>query len=126
MDRLLRRGAYLVRDEYKVVDAAPVKGWKVLGMGREFTPFDKVIYLATYAWTFSWVVVFAVGTVLNLTGTVGNAAWMTFWKTYVVVYLAASVVVIIWFSAGGFLNLRDMVRTLRTMKRDHADTGFVE
>jgi hypothetical protein len=51
---------------------------------------------------------------------------MTFWKTYVVVYLAASVVVIIWFSAGGYLNLRDMVRTLRTMKRDHADTGFVE
>ncbi|MBM3310937.1 MAG: sodium:solute symporter [Candidatus Aminicenantes bacterium] len=126
MDRLLRRGAYLVRDEYKVIDAAPVKGWKALGMGKEFTPFDKVIYLATYAWTFSWVVVFVVGTVLNLTGTVGNAAWMGFWKTYVMVYLAVSVVVILWFSAGGFLNLRDMVRTLRTMKRDHADTGFVD
>ncbi|MCK7469597.1 MAG: hypothetical protein MZU95_01405 [Desulfomicrobium escambiense] len=36
-------------------------------MGREFTRWDKVIYVATYAWTASWVVVFVVGTVLNLT-----------------------------------------------------------
>jgi hypothetical protein len=95
-------------------------------MGREFTPFDKVIYIATYVWTLSWVAVFVVGTLLNLTRTVGDAAWMSFWKTYVYIYLAASVIVILWFSTGGFLNLRDMVRTLKTMTRDHGDQGFVE
>jgi len=125
MDRMLHRGRYLIREEYKIVDEAPVKGWKVLGMGREFTPFDKVIYIATYAWTFSWVVVFVVGTVLNLTGSVGNAAWMGFWKTYVWIYLAVSVVVIVWFSTGGLINLRDMIKALKTMTRDHTDDGFV-
>ena len=125
MDKMLHRGKYLIREEYTVVDAAPVKGWKVLGMGREFTRSDKVIYVATYAWTASWVVVFVVGTVLNLTGGVDAGSWMHFWKTYVMIYLVVSIFVIVWFSAGGIINLKEMIRTLRVMKRDHADTGFV-
>jgi len=125
MDRMLHRGKYLIREEYTVVDAKPVKGWKVLGMGREFTRSDKVIYVATYAWTAGWVVVFVVGTVLNLTGGVAAGPWMRFWKTYMMIYLVASIFVIVWFSAGGIINLKEMIRTLRVMKRDHADTGFV-
>jgi SSS family solute:Na+ symporter len=125
MDKMLHRGKYLIREEYTVVDEIPVKGWKVLGMGREFTRSDKVIYVATYAWTASWVVVFVVGTVLNLTGEVGTASWMRFWKTYMMIYLVASIFVIVWFSAGGIIDLKKMIRTLKVMKRDHADTGFV-
>ena len=126
MDKLLHRGKYLVREEYTVVEAAPVKGWKVLGMGKEFTPFDKVIYVATYAWTASWVVVFVVGTALNLTREVSTEAWLAFWRTYTMIFLAASIVVIVWFSIGGLINLKDMIATLKVMTRDHADTGFVE
>ena len=126
MDQMLHRGTYLVKEEYTVVDAVPVKGWKVLGMGREFTRWDKVIYIATYAWTASWVVVFVVGTVLNLTGEVGDLAWMRFWRTYTMIMLAVSIAVIVWFSIGGIINLKDMIRSLRTMTRDHADTGYVE
>jgi len=126
MDRMLHRGAYLVKEEYTVVDAAPVRGWKVLGMGREFTRFDRVIYVATYVWTASWVAVFVIGTVLNLTGHVADLAWMRFWRTYTLIMLAVSIAVIVWFSVGGVINLKDMIRSLRVMKRDHADTGFVE
>jgi len=126
MDKMLHRGKYLVREEYTVVDDVPVKGWKVLGMGREFTRWDKVIYIATYAWTAGWVVVFVVGTVLNLTGEVGDLAWMRFWRTYTTIMLAVSIAVIVWFSVGGIIDLKKMIGTLKTMKRDHADTGFVE
>jgi SSS family solute:Na+ symporter len=126
MDRMLHRGKYLVREEYTVVDEVPVKGWKVLGMGREFTRWDKVIYIATYAWTAGWVGVFVVGTVLNLTRGVGDASWMRFWRTYTLIYLAVSIVVIVWFSIGGIIDLKQMIRTLKVMKRDHGDQGFVE
>jgi len=126
MDRMLHRGKYLVKEEYTVVDAAPVKGWKVLGMGREFTRWDRVLYIATYAWTASWVVVFVIGTIVNLTRPAGDMAWMRFWRTYTMIYLVVSIVVIVWFSVGGIMNLKDMIRTLKVMKRDHADTGFVE
>ena len=125
LDPLLRRGAYEARDAAPITGEVPVRGWKVLGMGREFRPFDKLIYIATYAWTFSWVVVFVVGTALNVAGPVGDAPWMAFWKTYVAVYLAASATVIVWFSAGGLRDLRRMIADLRTMTRDHGDDGFV-
>jgi hypothetical protein len=84
-----------------------------------------VIYIATYAWTASWVVVFVIGTVVNLTRGGATEAWMRFWRTYVMIYLVASIFVIVWFSAGGIVNLKDMIRTLRTMKRDPSDSGFV-
>jgi len=126
MDKMLHRGAYLIKGEYSVVDAAPVRGWKVLGMGREFTRWDKVIYVATYAWTASWVVVFVVGTVLNLTREVSTAAWLGFWKTYTTIMLVLSIFVIVWFSVGGIINLKEMIGTLKVMKRDHSDQGFVD
>jgi SSS family solute:Na+ symporter len=126
MDRLLHRGAYLIKEEYTVVEAAPMKGWKVLGMGREFTRWDKVIYVATYAWTAGWVAVFAIGTVLNLTHEISTAVWLGFWRTYTMIMLAISVFVIVWFSAGGIINLREMIAMLKVQKRDPTDDGFVE
>ena len=126
MDRMLHRGAYLIKEEYTVVDTVPIRGWRVLGMGREFTRWDKVIYVATYAWTASWVVVFVAGTILNLTREVSTAAWLGFWKTYTLIMLAVSIFVIFWFSAGGIINLKEMIATLKVQTRDHSDQGFVE
>lgn len=126
MDKMLHRGEYEIKGEYAVVEAAPLKGWKVLGMGREFTPWDKVIYVATYVWTASWVVVFVVGTALNLTREVSTAAWFHFWKIYTLIFLGASIFVLFWFSIGGVIDLKGMIANLRTMTRDHADMGFVE
>jgi len=125
MDRMLHRGKYDLKMETQVVEGQPLRGWKVLGMGKEFTRGDKFIYVLTYTWTFAWVVVFIIGTIYNLTHDVSNGPWMSFWKTYVWVYLAASIAVVFWFSTGGIINLKDMIRQLKTMKRDHRDSGFV-
>ena len=126
MDRMLHRGAHADGGAAVAADAIPLRGWKVLGIGREFTRTDKIIYIATYAWTFAWSIVFVAGTIYNLTHDVGNGAWMSFWRVYVWIYLIVSIFVLIWFSAGGFKNLGEMIRTLRTMTRDHGDSGFVE
>jgi SSS family solute:Na+ symporter len=125
MDRMLHRGRYDIKHEIKVADAAPVKGLRVLGLGKEFTRGDKIIALATYAWMFGWTVVFLVGSIYNLTHDVSNTPWMQFWKIYVWVYLVTSVIVIVWFSAGGIINLKEMIGLLKTIKRDDRDSGFV-
>ncbi len=125
MDRMLHRGRYDLKKEIQVVQEQPLRGWKVLGMGKEFTRGDKFIYVMTYAWTFTWVMVFIIGTIINLTRDVGNGSWLSFWKIYVWAYLIASVIVVLWFSTGGIINLKDMIRQLKTMKRDHRDSGFV-
>jgi SSS family solute:Na+ symporter len=123
MDKMLHRGEYRIKEEYTVVDVVPVKGWKVLGMGREFTRWDKVIYVATYAWTAGWVVVFVVGTILNLTRRVGDGSWMHFWKTYTMIYLVVSIAVIVWFSVGGIIDLKKMVGALGFWVRVRSDSG---
>jgi SSS family solute:Na+ symporter len=126
MDRLLHRGQYAIRDETRVVEEVPVRGWRMLGMGKEFTRGDKIIYIVAYAWTLIWSAVFVVGTVANLSGNVADSAWMSFWRIFILVNIAASIAVIIWFAYGGLRDLKDMLHRLRTMVRDPHDQGFVE
>jgi len=124
MDRMLHRGKYAVQ-EATVVDEAPIKGWRILGMGKEFTRGDKIIYIGAYAWTFIWTVVFLIGTYINLTTGVSDAAWMSFWRTFILINIVVSALVILWFAIGGMRDLKDMLRRLHTRVRDHRDDGFV-
>ncbi|MBN1211495.1 MAG: sodium:solute symporter [candidate division Zixibacteria bacterium] len=125
MDKLLHRGRYAIEGELKVVEKVPSRGWKLFGMGREFTRFDKFIYIANYIWTGAWTIVFIVGTVYNLTHEVSDKAWMAFWKIYLYIQLGLAIIVIFWFAIGGFKDLKVMIHRLRTMKRDDRDDGFI-
>ncbi len=125
LDRLLHRGAYVIADETRIVEPAPARRMKLLGMGREFTRGDRLIYLLTYAWTFSWVIVFALGTFFSLRRGVSDATWIEFWEIYVYVQIVASVLIVTWFAVGGVRDIRVMFQLLDEMKRDHADDGFV-
>jgi solute:Na+ symporter, SSS family len=126
MDKMLHRGKYAIKEEIVVVDEVPVKGLKMLGMGKEFTRGDKIIYLAAYTWTFAWIVVFIIGTLFNVSGDVPDSSWMSFWKVFVIINLVASVIVIIWFTLGGIKDFKDMLHRLNTMVRDHQDDGTVK
>jgi solute:Na+ symporter, SSS family len=66
LDRTLQRGEHLRDEETTVVQAAPARGWRLLGMGREFTRGDKIIYLMSYGWTLAWTLIFIVGTIWNV------------------------------------------------------------
>ena len=126
MDKMLHRGKYTVEEEMKIVNEAPQKGWKVFGMGKEFTKGDKFIYITTYVWTFLWVVLFVIGTLYNLSVDVEDTSWMEFWKIYVYINLAISIVVIIWFTIGGVKDMKDMFVQLKSQKIDEHDDGFVD
>jgi len=125
MDKLLHRGKYAIEGEMKIIDQVPAKGWKVLGMGKEFTRGDKFIYIISYAWIFLWTVIFIVGTIYNLTHDVSDATWLIYWKYYVIIYAVVSAVVLVWFTIGGIFDMRAMFRQLATMKRDDTDDGFI-
>ena len=62
---------------------------------------------------------------INLTTEVADAAWVKYWKIYLVIHMAVSVVVIIWFTIGGIFDLKAMFRRLKALKRDERDDGFV-
>ena len=125
LDKLLHRGAYALADEVAVVRAAPARGLRLLGMGREFTQRDRLLYLGNYVWTFGWTLVFIVGTIYNLSHDVEDAAWRDFWRVFFYIHLAFSCIVVVWFAIGGVRDLRAMIGRLGTMKRDPADDGWV-
>ena len=125
MDKLLHRGKYAIEGEMKVIDTVPAKGWKVLGMGKEFTRGDKFIYILSYAWIFGWTLIFIIGTIYNLSHDVPDSNWMSYWKYYVIIYALVSAVVVVWFSIGGVIDMKAMFKQLSVMKRDDTDDGFV-
>ena len=125
LDQLLHRGQYAIAGETNVVEAVPSKGWRVLGMGKEFTRGDKFIYILNYVWTGAWLLVFAIGTIYNFTHDVSDASWAQFWRVYLAIHITVSAVIIVWFIIGGFRDLRRMNRRLETVERDHGDHGFV-
>lgn len=125
MDKMLHRGKYEIQDEIKIIEQTEKRGWKAIGIGKEFTKLDKVIYIGTYTWTFVWFAVFIIGTLINLNTNVSDEAWMTFWKVYIYANLGASILAIIWFSIGGVLDIKAMFKRLGTMERDAYDDGSV-
>ena len=125
MDKLLNRGEYEIEGEAKVVNKETQIGWKIFLMGPEFTKADKIIYILNYVWTGLWTIVFFAGTAYNLYNDVSNVAWMQFWKIYLYVHVTVSIVIIFWFTIGGFRDLKEMISKLKTEYRDHQDDGWV-
>jgi len=126
MDKLLNRGKYSIQGEVKVVNQEPDFGWKIFGMGKEFTKTDKLIYIVNYVWTGMWTLVFIFGTAYNLSNPVSNSSWMAYWKYYIYINIAVCSVIIVWFTLGGISDLRHMIKSLKTENRDHGDDGWVD
>ena len=126
MDELLNRGKYSIEDEIKVLDKKEKSIWKIFGVGNEFTIEDKIIYLISFIWNISFIIVFIVGTVYNLYNDVSDDAWMAYWKYQVYVNIIFSFIIIIWFTIGGVIDIKKMFQSLRSSERDHGDSGWVD
>jgi len=125
MDKLLNRGKYAIEGEKKIINENTELGWKIFLMGEEFTKGDKLIYILNYVWTGIWTLVFIVGTIYNLSNEVSDASWMFFWRNYIYIFIVISLVIIVWFTVGGFHDLKIMMDKLKTEERDHHDDGWV-
>lgn len=125
MDKLLNRGEYAIEGETRVITKTTELGWKIFMMGKEFTKTDKMIYILNYVWTGMWTLVFIIGTIYNLSNEVSDGSWMVFWKNYIYIQAIIALITIVWFSIGGFKDLKVMMSKLKTDYRDHGDDGWV-
>ena len=125
MDKLLNRGDYSIKEEKKIVDKDIKTIWKIFGIGNEFTIEDKIIYLVSYIWNVFFTIVFVVGTIYNLSNSVSDESWMVYWKYQVYINIVFSFIIIIWFSIGGFIDIKKMFSSLGSDQRDHKDSGWV-
>ena len=126
MDKLLNRGKYSIEDEVTVSEKKIKSIWKIFGVGNEFTIEDKIIYLISFIWNTSFIIIFIVGTIYNLSNDMSDDAWMVYWKYQVYANIIFSFIIIIWFTIGGIIDIKKMFQSLGSNKRDHGDSGWVE
>jgi SSS family solute:Na+ symporter len=132
LDRLLHRGAHEIAGEVEHGTVTVSRGWKTLGITGEFGRRDKALYVATWAWSLGWVVVFIAGTVYYLTRNVPdgdwspwNPGWLRFWEAKTWIDITVGGVVIVWFTWGGVRDVRQLLRDLKARRTDDADDGVV-
>ena len=126
MDKLLNRGKYSIKNETKIIDEKVKPILKIFGIGKEFTIEDKIIYLVSFVWNIFFTLVFVFGTIYNLYNDVSDDSWMMYWKYQIYINIVFSFIIIIWFTIGGFIDIKKMFISLDSDKRDHGDSGWVE
>ena len=126
MDKLLNRGKYSIKKETKIIDEKVKPILKIFGIGKEFTIEDKIIYLVSFVWNIFFTLVFVFGTFYNLYNDVSDESWMLYWKYQIYINIVFSFIIIVWFTIGGFIDIKKMFISLDSDKRDHGDSGWVE
>ena len=127
MDKLLHRGKYAIADDTAALTDEPVRGWqKLLGVNKNFSTDDKVIYLSIACCVILTAVTFVLVTVYNLVCDVETELWARFWHLFVWLILIVGIVTTTWFTIGGLYNLKKMFKRLSTIVRDDADDGTVD
>ncbi len=125
MDRLLHRGQYAIEGE-SVVEEGPRTWLEKLGFDREFTTADRWVTAVTLAWPIFWTIVFIVLSTWRLAGNeIDDQTWVGWWKWWTLCTLAAAVIVVIWFTIGGALDVRNLFRRLRSYEGNELDDGRV-
>ncbi|MDD5706323.1 MAG: hypothetical protein PHR35_10375 [Kiritimatiellae bacterium] len=128
MDEMLHRGKYAIAaDQSKGEVEVRPRGLRALvGITPEFTKTDKLLYHLTLWWSLFWMAVFFVLLAINLVKPCGDLFWFRYWRFTVLLNMCLGIITVIWFTFGGIADVRDILRTLKNMKRNVADDGRVE
>lgn len=125
-DRIFNRGKYTVQEDVAAGDKkATARGLRAIGMSKEFTRGDKVIYLLAMAKIVLFFSGFLIFTIYNLVFDVADKSWLSFWKFYVYFLFVVAIITTIWVGIGGIFDLKFLINKLKTAKRDEHDDGWI-
>jgi SSS family solute:Na+ symporter len=129
LDRLLHRGRWRVEGDADA-DAAPTTFLERLGFDRQYKGWDRFVAVLTLAWPLAFTLLFCVATPWLLWRSsqgqaVTDAQWAWYWGIWSWFILAASTVVMVWFTVGGMRDYLRLRRDLRTYRPDASDDGRV-
>ncbi len=129
LDRLLHRGRWRVEGDADA-DAAPTTFLEKLGFDRQYKGWDRFVAVLTLAWPLAFTLLFCVATPWLLWRSsqgqaVTDAQWAWYWGIWSWFILAASTVVMVWFTVGGMRDYLRLRRDLRSYRPDASDDGRV-
>lgn len=117
----------------------PAARWtweRIIGVDEHFTRGDRWIAGGLVMWSLFWLLIMVVGTAWNLIGFArwvpwiepwSNQTWLSYWHiTCIGLAIVITVVTAIWFTWGGFHDIRALFRSLKAYKVDDSDNGRVK
>ena len=130
IDAMLHRGKYRIQTDDILTGGAQAKrNWlqRFLQIDEHFTRGDKVLTYATFAWSMFWqlaawlILLWSLGF-----GRLSANWWFNYTLTReVLIGSVLAVITTLWFMVGVTRDLKDLLRTLKTVKRIDADDGTV-
>jgi SSS family solute:Na+ symporter len=131
LDRMLYRGKYRellpeserdFREEY----GSTLPAWmQKIGFSREYSRMDTWITTITVLWPLAFTLLFIVGTMYALFVGISPEWWVSFWKYWTWLIFATGCVIVVWFTIGGFRDLKRMYAHLEKYRADQRDDGSV-
>lgn len=126
LTRLLHRGQWALPGEHTLHEELKIGLWqKMVGITKEFSRVDRFLAVALVIWNLGWVALFAVVTVMNVIRPFSDGWWASFWHGYIWFYLVFNIILAVWFTIGGVVDIRFLMRQLATVQRDSTDDGRV-
>ncbi len=126
MEKLLRRGTYAIPGESPTHDQ-DVSWWqRLFGITRMFTREDRITAYIIIGYFQLSFVTFVIGTTYGWLQKPSDDAWAHFWSVYLSVQLLLLVGSTLWLGIGGIRDLRRLVHSMRTVKRDFSDIGEMQ
>ena len=125
LDRILHRGIYAkdvapINDEYK-----GNKWLKVVGITREFSKGDRFLAICLVVWNALNLIWFVAFSIINLFYPITDRGWASYWYATIIIYVVLSIPCAVWFTFGGVLDIRALLKHLDTAVRDEKDDGRV-
>lgn len=123
--KLFHRGKYAVEVE-PIKDEYQGKAWlRVIGITKEFSKSDKGLAIFLVVWNllnFLWFVIFSA---VNLCCNISDNAWIWNWRVIITINAILSLPCAVWFTVGGLIDIKALLKHLETAKRDETDDGRV-
>jgi len=126
IERMLHRGKYAIAEDDANVTDKPVRGWQAaLGMSREFTRLDKILYCFIGSWAAFWFIFLLIVVIYRAFYDISDEMWSKYWQFQMWLGLVLSSITTVWFTIGGISDLKKMFHSLKTRKIDLADDGEI-
>ena len=134
LERMLHRGVYAIAELGAEAAAAsgrtmarPRFQWSQLaGIDSDFTRGDRWIAGSLFAWTLSWFLVMALGTLWNFIHPWPPMFWIRFWQIAGIgIPTVVAIVTAVWFTWGGVRDIRLLFQRLAHKQVNHLDDGMV-
>jgi hypothetical protein len=132
LDRMLFRGKYRAllpesERDFRQERAGELPAWmEKIGFSREYSRADTWITAITVLWPLAFTLLFVVGTVYAVTIGISPESWLAFWQYWTWLVFGAGCVIVVWFTIGGFRDLKRMYAHLEKYRADARDDGAVE